>query len=166
MNISLILAHDRKNGIGNDNAMPWAGKIPRDMSRFKKITSGHPIIMGRKTFESIGRPLPNRMNIVLTRDRTWRAKGVWRASSIIDACDIAGKENDELFIIGGEQLFREALPLANRMYITKIDAEFPCDTFFPKYDVKEWIVSCRKSFDKDGSNLFAVDFIDLERIIS
>lgn len=162
MIISLIVAHDKKLGIGAGNALPWAGKIPRDMARFKTLTTEKTVIMGRKTFESIGRALPNRMNIVLTRDKTWRASGVWRAHSLAEAFALVGME-DEVFIIGGAELFREALPTAGRMYITEIDGIFPCDAFFPQYDQKDWGEISKEVHRADDRNKFALRFLDLEK---
>lgn len=163
MIISLIVAHDKKHGIGMKNALPWTGKIPRDMARFKELTTGKPVIMGRKTFESIGKPLPNRTNIILTRDRTWRAAGVWRAHTLSEALAIAGKESEEVFVIGGAELFHQALPLAARMYITEIDGTFDCDVFFPKYDPLLWKQSSLVVHHADDRNTFKLKFLNLER---
>ncbi|KKU79874.1 MAG: Dihydrofolate reductase [Parcubacteria group bacterium GW2011_GWA2_47_7] len=163
MNISIIVAHDKKHGIGKNNTMPWAGKLPRDMAHFKEVTSGKSVIMGRKTYESIGRPLPDRMNIVLTRDRTWRVPGVWRAHSLSEAFALANKESDDVFVIGGAELFREALPSATRLYITEIDAVFPCDAFFPTYDSAEWREDSTLIYKSDEKNAFGLKFIELEK---
>ncbi|MBS7345731.1 MAG: dihydrofolate reductase [Caryophanon sp.] len=128
--ISLIVAHDAKHVIGKDNAMPW--HLPGDLQYFKAQTIGKPVIMGRKTFESIGRPLPGRRNIVITRNRAYEAEGIETVGSLQEALSLT-READEQMIIGGEQIFTEALPLADRLYITHIDTTFEGDTFFPQY---------------------------------
>ncbi|GGG13955.1 dihydrofolate reductase [Lysinibacillus alkalisoli] len=128
--ISLIVAHDNNRVIGHQNKMPW--HLPGDLQYFKKQTLGKPVIMGRKTFESIGKPLPERRNIVITRDKFYDAEGVALASSLEEALKLAGNV-DEIMVIGGEQIFTQALPLAERIYVTKINHEFEGDTHFPTY---------------------------------
>jgi len=159
MNISLIVAHDKKMGIGAGNNLPWAKKIPKDMTRFKELTSGHTVIMGRKTYDSMGRALPNRTNIVLTRDKTWHATGVLRAHSLKEALALVEEDEEEVFVIGGSALFQEALPLVNIMYITEIDATFDCDVFFPEYDKNEWLLSTDDAHKKDLKNAFDLRFL-------
>lgn len=132
--LTLIVAVDRNNGIGVNNTLPW--RLPEDLAFFKKTTSGHAIIMGRKTFDSIGRPLPNRRNIVVTRNPGWQHAGVERAASLHEAAALAGA--GEVFVIGGAQIYREALPLAQRLIVTEIDADFECDAFFPQPDTSLW----------------------------
>ncbi len=139
--LSLIVATDRNNGIGIDNALPW--RLPEDLAFFKRTTTGHPIIMGRKTFESIGRPLPNRRNIVITRNANWRHEGVEAVSSLQAAAALAG--DGEAFVIGGAQIYVEALPLALRLIVTEIDATFTCDAFFPPIDQSIWAEVSRDS---------------------
>jgi dihydrofolate reductase len=165
MIISIIAAMDKKRGIGFQNSLPWAGQIPRDMARFKELTTGHTVIMGRKTFDSIGRALPNRMNIVLTRDNNWNAEGVWHAHSLTEALKEAraNGSGEEVFIIGGAYLYREALPLADRMYLTEIDDVFTCDTFFPEYDPLEWTHDSLVVHHADDRNAFKVKFLNLTR---
>lgn len=163
MIISIIVAMDKERGIGQGNSLPWAGKIPCDMKHFKEITTGKPVIMGRKTFESIGRVLPNRMNIVLTRDRTWRAPGVWRVFTLTEAFAQAQKECDEAFVIGGAELFREAMPFANHLYVTEIDGKFACDTFFPKYDPTEWEQVASEVSPPDEQNKYGLRFLELDK---
>ncbi len=166
MIISVIVAHDKKRGIGKDNSLPWAGKIPRDMARFKELTTGHPIIMGRKTFESIGRALPNRMNIVVTRNKEWSANGVWHVHSIEEAL-LEAKNNasgcEEIFIIGGTQLFTQALPFADRLYVTEINETFACDTFFPEVDPLKWQRTTVQVFHADDKNAFKLNFLTYEK---
>ena len=128
--ISLIVAHDTQHVIGKDNAMPW--HLPGDLQYFKAQTMGKPVIMGRKTFESIGRPLPGRRNIVITRNEGYAAEGVEVVHSLQAALALTAAAPEQM-VIGGEQIFTEALPLAERLYITHIDTSFDGDTFFPNY---------------------------------
>ncbi|MEL3960948.1 dihydrofolate reductase [Lysinibacillus endophyticus] len=132
--ISLIVAHDKNRVIGHENKMPWY--LPGELKYFKEQTMGKPMIMGRKTFESIGRPLPGRRNIVITRNAFYRNEGIEIATSLDEALQMAG-DVPEVMIIGGEQIFDMALEIADRLYITKINHEFPGDTFFPTYG-DEW----------------------------
>lgn len=132
--ISLVVAIDRQRGIGVNNALPW--RLPEDLAFFKRTTSGHPIIMGRKTFDSIGRPLPNRRNIVISRNPDWSHAGTERAGSLDEAVALAG--GGEVFIIGGGQIFDEAIKIADRLVVTQIDAVYPCDAFFPPIDPSAW----------------------------
>lgn len=138
--ISLIVAHDKNRVIGYENKMPW--HLPGDLQYFKEMTMGKPVIMGRKTFESIGRPLPGRRNIVITRNKSYKANGIEVVSSLDEALQLT-KEDVEVMVIGGEQIFRLALPLADRLYITEIDEEFKGDTYFPEYEGWQ-LISCQK----------------------
>ncbi len=167
MIVSLISAMDKKRGIGKDNALPWAGKLPRDMKRFKDLTIGKSVIMGRKTFESVGKPLKDRMNIVLTRDIKWHHDGVWHVHSLDEAIEEAKKNgsSEEIFIIGGASLYEEALPRAQRMYLTEIDGEFACDAFFPEYAPKEWCHISLNVWNRDDRNAYKMRFLNLERKI-
>jgi len=145
--LSLIVAVDRQYGIGINNALPW--RLPEDLAFFKRITSGHAIIMGRKTFDAIGRPLPNRRNIVVTRNDAWRHDGVERAVSLQQAIHVAGE--GEVFIIGGAQIYREAITLADRLIVTEIDAEFACDAFFPSIDPAAWHTESRETHHSESN---------------
>ncbi|WP_243372489.1 dihydrofolate reductase [Geotalea sp. SG265] len=129
MIISLIAAMAENRVIGSHNALPW--DLPADRKRFKALTLGHPVIMGRKTYESIGRPLPGRKNIVVTGQRGYRAEGCLIAHSLAEAIDLAG-DGDEAFICGGGDLYRQALPLADRIYLTVIHRDYEGDVFFPQ----------------------------------
>ncbi|QDQ03054.1 dihydrofolate reductase [Lysinibacillus fusiformis] len=129
--ISLIVAHDENYVIGYENGMPW--HLPGDLQYFKEKTMSKPMIMGRKTFESIGRPLPGRRNIVITRDESYHADGIEAVTSLEAALGLAG-DVPEIMIIGGEQIFRLSMDIADRLYITKINHAFNGDTFFPKYE--------------------------------
>ena len=128
--ISLIVAHDEQYVIGKDNAMPW--HLPGDLQYFKEQTMGKPVIMGRKTFESIGRPLPGRRNIIITRNCDYAADGIETVGSLEEALALTADASEQM-VIGGQQIFTEALPLADRLYITHIDTTFEGDTFFPRY---------------------------------
>lgn len=137
MLISLIVAMDEKGGIGKDNRLPW--HLSDDLKRFKTITMGHHIIMGRKTYESIGKPLPGRTNIVITRNPDYEAEGCIVVHSLEGALDIArGRGEDEAFITGGREIFAQALESANRIYLTRVHAEVPADVYFPDFDKGEW----------------------------
>jgi dihydrofolate reductase len=138
--ITLIACTDNKGGIGKDGKMPW--NLPEDLARFKRLTMGYPVIMGRKTFESIGRPLPGRVNIVLTHDLGWTQEFVETANSLKEALAIAEATiAGRAFVIGGAEIYKQALPLASIIELTVIDRDFDCDTFFPDEDERgaEWI---------------------------
>ncbi|MCM3387021.1 type 3 dihydrofolate reductase [Ureibacillus chungkukjangi] len=128
--ISLIVAHDKNRVIGYENKMPW--HLPGELQYFKEQTMGKPMIMGRKTFDSIGRPLPGRRNIVITRNENYIAEGIEVVTSLEEALRLAG-DVAEVMVIGGEQIFKIVLPIADRLYITHIEHEFNGDTFFPTY---------------------------------
>lgn len=146
--ISLMVAHDPDYVIGKDNQLPW--HIPEDLAYFKKHTIGKGMVMGRNTFESIGRPLPKRRNIVVTRNERYEAQGVDVVHTLEDGIRLASAEHEEVMVIGGEQIFRAALPIADRLYITLIHRPFPGDTFFPEYG-REWkLVSESERHDSGG----------------
>ena len=132
--ISLIAAMDNNNVIGFENDMPWS--LPNDLRHFKEVTSHHIVVMGRKTYESIGKPLPNRRNIVISRSGFKTNDDVEVISSINEIQTMA--KTEEIFVIGGGTIYEQVLPYADRLYITRIDAEFKGDTYFPKFDNKEW----------------------------
>src|SRR5687768_9857959 len=139
MIISLIVAAGENNAIGKNNHLPW--RLPDEMRHFKNTTMGHPVIMGRKTFESNDNPLPGRLNIVITRNMDFQAKGCAVVHSLDEALKEASKENiEEVFVIGGEEIFRQALPIADRLYLTRVHYAFEGDTFFPAFDQKEWVI--------------------------
>jgi dihydrofolate reductase len=141
MKISLIVAVSRNGAIGLNNQLPWY--LPEDLKYFKSVTMGKPLIMGRKTFDSIGRPLPGRANIVLTRDPQWTSDGVEVVQSVEQAllageiaCEAA--DVDEIMVIGGEQIYRMTLDLADRIYLTQVDTDVEGDAFFPDIDLNNW----------------------------
>lgn len=157
--ISIIAALDQKRGIGKDNKLLW--HIPEDLQRFKRLTSGHPVIMGRKTFESIGRVLPNRTNIIVTRNSSFLIPNSIIVNSLEEAITEA-KESpgaEEIFIIGGGQIFQQAFPLALKLYLTVVDGSFDADTFFPDYSMFTKVI--RKEEGRSGE--YSYTFIDLER---
>ena len=161
MRLSIVVAMDDNRLIGSKNQLPW--HLPADLAYFKKLTSGKSILMGRKTYDSIGRPLPNRRNIVITRNSNISIPGCEVVSSIDDALELT-KDDLEVMVIGGASLCEQLLPKVNRLYITKIDGEFEGDVFFPKYDDFDWLeVSC-ESHPKDNSNAYSYKFIVLDRV--
>jgi len=141
LRISLIAAVAHDNVIGANNALPW--RLPEDLQHFKALTLGHPIIMGRKTFESIGRPLPGRRNIVITRNAAYAPSGCDTAVSLEAALALCVSTTDEVFIIGGAQIYGQAMPLADRLQLTEIDAAFVGDVRFPPIDPTQWRLASR-----------------------
>ena len=158
--LSLIVAVAHNGVIGRDNDLPW--HLPADLQFFKRTTSGHTIILGRKNYESIGRPLPNRTNIVITRDKNYKAEGCLVAHSLDEAISLAGNDN-EIFIIGGAQVYAQALDRVERMYITEVDTEAEGDVLFPEFDKAQWRECSRESHAADDQNAYAFDFVMLER---
>ncbi len=156
--LTIIVATDQQGGIGTKNTLPW--KLPEDLAHFKRITTGHPIIMGRKTFDSIGRPLPNRRNIVITHNSQWSHEGVEAATSIEAA--IALLEGREGFVIGGAQIYRQALALTDRLIITEIGGTYDCDAFFPPIDRADWAETAREDHVSAASGL-RYAFVTLQR---
>ena len=130
--ISIIVAHSRNMVIGKANALLW--RLPEDLKRFKKLTTGHPIIMGRKTYQSINRPLPDRTNIIVTRDENLEIPGCIIVHSVTGAIEKAKEfDREEIFIIGGAEIYKEILSLVDRLYVTKVDLDVEGDAFFPEY---------------------------------
>lgn len=159
----LVVARAKNGVIGADGAMPW--HLPGDLKRFKMITVGKPVIMGRKTFESIGRPLPGRHNIVLTRDPAWRAEGVSVVANLAEAIAAAGMEPrtfGEIMVIGGGAVYAQALPLADRIELTEIDLAPPGDTFFPALPSAQWAEAARLHQPAEDGRP-AHDFVTLVR---
>ena len=156
--LTIIVATDAQRGIGINNTLPW--KLPEDLAHFKRTTSGHPIIMGRKTFDSIGRPLPNRRNIVITRNSTWQHEGVEVVTSVEQA--IALLNGAEGFVIGGAEIYRQTLPLAQRLIITEIAATYACDAFFPEPDPAAWQETERENHVSENTKL-SYAFVTLRR---
>ena len=146
--LSIIVAKDRRSGIGISNTLPW--RLPQDLAHFKRTTTGHPVIMGRKTFDSIGRPLPGRRNIVVTRQSGWQHEGVEVCHSLEEALALTRAEAP--FIIGGAQIYQQAMALADTLVITEIDAEFGCDAFFPQVDPAVWQEASREAHTADDQS--------------
>ena len=157
--LTIIVAIDAQNGIGIRNTLPW--RLPEDLAFFKRTTSGHPIIMGRKTFDSIGRPLPNRRNIVITRNPDWQHAGVETAPTIAAAIQLCS--GTAAFIIGGAQIFAETLHQADRLIVTEIAHTFDCDTFLPPIDPQRWRESTREQHHSE-QNDFDYAFVTYEKI--
>jgi dihydrofolate reductase len=149
MTLTIVVATDSRLGIGVNNTLPW--RLPEDMAHFKRTTTGHPVIMGRKTFDSIGRALPNRRNIVITRNPDWRHDGVEAVNSLDAALALVAGE--DACIIGGAQIFAEALPRTDRLIVTEIAKAFDCDTFFPDIAAREWRETAREQHHSEKSGL-------------
>lgn len=159
--LSMIVAHADNRIIGKDNDMPW--HLPADLAHFKRITLGKPIIMGRKTYESIGRPLPGRQNIVISRDPHYQAEGVDVVLSVEDALYKAGNV-DEVMVIGGGAIYAHCLPAAQRLYITHINADIEGDTEFPYYDIENvWKKVSSERFIANDKNAYALEFCCYEK---
>ena len=161
MRISIIAALSSNNVIGRDNDLPW--RQSTDLKRLKALTMGHHMIMGRKTYDSVGRPLPGRTFVVITRDPDWAVEGVKTAHSLEEAIQLAAGD-EEPFIAGGEQIFEQAIHRADRMYLTRIHAELEGDTFFPDFDdVSEWQLTDAEHFDADEKNDYPYSFLTYDR---
>jgi dihydrofolate reductase len=158
--ISLLVAMDRNRLIGKDNDLPW--RLPADLAYFKKMTMGHPIVMGRKTYESIGRPLPGRENIIITRNSTYSAVGCKVIQSIDEIIELS-KTKTETFVIGGSEIFKEILPFVDKLYITEIEEEFEGDTYFPNIPFEDWKLISREKGIQDEKNPYEFYFCVYER---
>ncbi len=160
MRLSIVVAMDKNRLIGKDNSLPW--RLPADLAYFKKLTTGNTILMGRKTFDSIGRPLPNRRNIVITRTKNIEISGCEVVNSINDAIELTHHEA-EVMVIGGANLYEQIMPYVDRLYITRIEAEFEGDAYFPSFDETEWLHVSVDSRQPDINNPHIYHFITLER---
>jgi dihydrofolate reductase len=162
--ISIIVATAENSVIGKDNQLLW--KLSADLKQFRTLTTGHSVIMGRKTFESIGRPLPNRTNIVISRQHDLALpEGVLQANSLEKAIEIAKTHagNEEIFIIGGGNVYKQALTITDKIYLTEVKASIEGDAFFPKLKSSDWKEISRISHAKDEKNEFDFDFVELRR---
>jgi len=158
--ISLIVAMDEKRGIGKNNQLPW--RLSDDLKRFKALTMGHHIIMGRKTYESIARLLPGRTMVIVTRNPEYDVVGALVTNSLPMALEIAEKSNEsEVFIVGGAEIFAETLPLADRIYLTLVHSNVDADVFFPEFDHDDWIGKETSFVDANDKNEYPMSFIDL-----
>ncbi len=161
MIISIIVAVAKNGVIGKSSAgLLW--HLPADLKHFKEITTGKPVVMGRTTYETIGKPLPNRKNIVLTRDPDFSAPGVVVAHSLEEAIEKA-KDGEEIMIIGGRTVYQQFLPLTNRMYVTRIEAEFEGDIYFPEVNWNEWKEVATESHEPDDKNPYPYTFFTYEK---
>jgi len=158
--ISLIVAMAQNRVMGINNQMPW--HLPDDLDYFKKITLGHHMIMGRKTHDAIGRVLPGRTTIVVTRNPAWFASGCLRASSLEEGLQMS-EQDDEIFIVGGGELFQQSLDLAQRIYLTEVKATVPGNTYFPLINHRVWHESKRQHHPQDSRHPFDFDFVIYDR---
>jgi dihydrofolate reductase len=158
--LSLIWAMDRNRTIGKDNRLPW--RLPDELAYFKKVTMGHPIIMGRRTYESIGRPLPGRTNVVLSRDENYQVDGCTIAHSVQEIMD--KYEGSPYFVIGGAQIYRQFLPYAERLYVTFIDHDFKGDEWFPEINWPQWQLIAEQPGEINEKNPYTYYFRIYERL--
>ena len=160
--ITLIVAMGKNREIGKENQLLW--HLPKDLKRFKELTSGYPIIMGRKTYESIGKPLPNRTNIVISRKNDWFEEGILIVGSIKEAVKFAKKIDEEVFVIGGGNIYEQTIDLADKLEVTLVDAVLGADTFFSKINEKVWQKTNEERHQKDEKNEFDFCFQTYERV--
>lgn len=168
MRIALIWAMASNGVIGRDNKLPWY--LPNDLKYFKRLTTGKPVIMGRKTYDSIGKPLPNRTNIVITRDPEFQAEGVKLVHSLEAAIELAEAEclvggSDEVIVMGGAQIYEQALPRADRLYVTLVHAEVVGDACFPEVDLDAYQERAREDFKAEGPNPYDYSFVVYDRVM-
>lgn len=161
MKISLIVAMATNRAIGLDNKMPW--HLSADLKKFKAITMGSPIVMGRKTYESIGRPLPGRSNIIISRNLDYQQADCLVFNDLKTAIEASRNDAEEIFIIGGAELYKATLPLADNLYLTLINQDFVGDTFFPEIDFEAWSEVSREDISDDPSVNFSYSFLKLSR---
>ena len=160
MRLSIIVAMDDKQLIGKNNALPW--HLPADLAYFKKTTTGKTVLMGRKTYESIGRPLPNRRNVIVSRNSDFVADGCEVVSSIDTALTLA-KDEDEVMVMGGASFYQQMLPSADRLYITRIEGEYEGDAYFPNFNIDDFEEIYRESHLPDEKNPHHYHFTILKR---
>ncbi len=158
--VSLLAAVAENGVIGQGNRLPW--HLPDDLKRFKSLTMGKPMLMGRRTFDSIGKALPGRTSLVLTRSREWSHPGALGVHSLAEALALA-RDPAELIVVGGAEVYRETLPRARRIYLTRVHARVPGDTFFPELDVREWRETMREEHPADARHAYPMSFCVLER---
>lgn len=160
--LSIIVAVSENNVVGKENKLPW--KLSADLKHLKSLTMGHHIIMGRKTWESLGKALPGRINVVITTDKNFKAEGGVVVQSLKEALTVSSSD-DEIFIFGGGKIFKEAMPLVKKIYMTKVHSIIDGDTFFPVLDMKDWKETSREDFKADEKNQYDYSFVTLERVI-
>lgn len=159
---TIVVAMGEKNEIGSDNQLLW--HLPKDLKHFKDLTSGHPIIMGRKTYESIGKPLPNRTNIVVSRKKDWFQEGILIVGSIKEAVKFAKKIDENIFIIGGGNIYEQTMEIADKLEVTLVKANLEADTYFPKIDTKIWKKTEETFHEKDEKNQYDFYFQTYEKV--
>ena len=160
MIISLIAAMDEDRAIGYTNKLPWS--LPSELKYFRETTKGKPVIMGRKRYESIGNPKPERLNIIVTRDKNYKADNCIVVNDREDAIK-AAKGSDEIMVIGGAEIYNLFLPIADGLYITKVHGKFKADTYFPEFNENEWIKVKEKFVERDNENKYSYTIMVLER---
>jgi dihydrofolate reductase len=160
--ISFVVAMDENRVIGKNNQLPW--HLPEDLKFFKKVTMGHPIAMGRKTHESIGRILPGRENIIITRNSGYHCEGCTVLYSIQEFVEYCQARDDEFFVIGGAEIFKETFPNVDRLYLTRIHEEFDGDTHFPEFDLNKWRLVSKEKGIQDEKNPYDYEFCIYDRI--
>jgi dihydrofolate reductase len=158
--ISLVVAMARNGVIGRDGQLPW--RMPEDLKRFRALTMGHHIVMGRRTFESVGRLLPGRTSVIVTRNLGFRVPGAIVAHTLQEAL-AACAGDEEIFVIGGAEIYRAALPLADRLYLTRVEADIEGDTVFPAWDESEWVLRSREPLTPEPASGAAVEYRVYER---
>lgn len=161
MNLTLIAAMSKNRIIGNNNELIW--HLPADLKRFKSLTNGHHIIMGRKTYESLGRPLPNRTNIIITRQKDFQAPGCLIVHSLEEAIQ-KSIGDEQPFIVGGAEIYKQALPYANKIELTIVDSEYDGDSSFPEIDAKKWEIVSKENYPSDEKNKHNMSFIQYRKI--
>lgn len=159
--VTIVVAMGLNNEIGADNQLLW--HLPKDLKHFKEITSGHPVIMGRKTYESIGKPLPNRTNIVISRRNDWFQEGILIVGSIKEALKFAKKIDENIFIIGGGDIYRQTLDATDVLEVTRVNATLEAQVFFPEINRNVWVKTSENCFDKDEKHAYDFCFERWER---
>lgn len=159
---TLVVAMGRNNEIGHQNQLLW--HLPKDLRHFKEITAGHPVVMGRKTFESIGKPLPNRTNIVVSRQKDWFQEGILIVGTIKEAIKFAKKIDEDIYIIGGGSIYEQTVDLADRIELTVVDGDFEADVFFPKISPGDWRKTNEICHDKDEKHAYNFCFQTWEQV--
>ncbi len=162
MTVSLVVAAAENNAIGKNNQLLW--HLPNDLKFFKNITWGMVVVMGRRTYESVNKPLPGRVNIVITRQADWKAEGTITAADIKDALKKAEATNcKEILVIGGGEIYKQAMPVADKIYITRVHATLEGDTFFPEINEAEWKLTSNDDFEKDEKHQYSYSFQTWEK---
>lgn len=159
--LAFVVAAAENGVIGRDNQLIW--HLPADLKHFKQLTQGHPVVMGRRTYESIGRPLPNRTNIVVTRQADWQADGCETAQSVPAALELASQLDEQVFVIGGAEIYRQALPAADTIYMTEVHHNFEGDVTFPELDHAVWREEARERHEADDKHAYPFTFVTLRR---